>query len=377
MEVRMRNRRHTSALVSACLALALTLLFIVPAAATAAGSHKSTHHRKAAAKQPPLYWGAWIGDQLTGEEPPWDMSAVSQFQGVVGGKGLSLIALGSPFADCSSPPCNFFKFPTEAMNNVHNYGAIPFFNWASQATSSDPGGATEMPDFQLSDVLSGKYDPYIREFAEAARNWGHSFFLRYDWEMNGNWFPWGAGINGNNPGEYVAAWRHVHDIFTSVGATNATWVWCPYAESERHFANLATLYPGNEYVDWTCMDGFNWGSNPTNPHNWKDFKEIFAPSYRKLTKQIAPTKPVVLAEMASTGHGRAKADWISNMFKELSTNFRRIRGLIWFDQVDRGVEWPLETSPPAARAFAKGIRKGSFRGNGQAAVVASPIRPPR
>jgi hypothetical protein len=378
MEVRMRNRPQTSALVSACLALALALLLVVSAAASAAVHRKPAGHRKSAAKkQPPLYWGAWIGDQLTGEEPPWDMSAVSQFQGVVGGKGLSLIALGSPFADCSSPPCDFFQFPAEAMSNVHDYGAIPFFNWASQATSSDPSGATVMPDFQLADVIAGTYDSYIREFAEAARNWGHSFFLRYDWEMNGNWFPWGAGINGNNPGEYVAAWRHVHDIFTAVGATNATWVWCPYSEVDRHFAALAPLYPGDEYVDWTCMDGFNWGSNPTNPHTWKGFKEIFGPTYRKLTRQIAPTKPVVLAEMASTGHGRAKARWISNMFKELSTNFRRIRGLIWFDQVDRGVEWPLETSPAAARAFAKGVRKRSFKGNGQAAVVASPIRPPR
>jgi hypothetical protein len=64
------------------------------------------------------------------------------------------------------------------------------------------------------------------------------------------------------------------------------------------------------------------------------------------------------------------------MFEELRTNFRRIRGLIWFDQVDRGVDWPLETSPVAASAFAKGVHRQGFRGNGQAAVVASPIRPP-
>ena len=374
----MRLRRITPTLVPALLAATLALLFLLPAAAPAAPRHKSDGRHKQAtkAKKPrPLYWGAWIGDQLTGEEPPWDMSAVSQFQGLVG-KGLSLIALGSPFGDCTSSPCKFFEFPTTAMNNVHDYGAIPFFNWASQATSADPSGATVMPDFQLGDVIEGDYDTYIREFAEAARNWGHSFFLRYDWEMNGNWFPWGETVNGNNPGEYVAAWRHVHDIFTAVGATNATWVWCPYAEVDRHFAELAPLYPGDEYVDWTCMDGFNWGSNPTNPHSWKGFKEIFAPTYNELVKQIAPSKPVVLAEMASTGHGRAKARWIHDMFKELHTNFRRIRGLIWFDQVDRGVDWPLETSPAAARAFSKGVRKRSFRGNGQAAVVASPIRPP-
>jgi hypothetical protein len=363
--------RSSSVLV--LLALALFLLALPSAAVAADAAHGKKSSK--AAKQRPLYWGAWIGDQLTGEEPPWDMSAVSQFEGLVG-KGLSLVALGSPFADCTSSPCKFFDFPTAAMENVHSYGAIPFFNWASQATSSDPAGATVMPDFQLADVIAGTYDTYIREFAEDARNWGHPFFLRYDWEMNGDWFPWGETINGNNPGEYVAAWRHVHDIFTAVGATNATWAWCPYAEVDRSFAALAPLYPGDEYVDWTCMDGFNWGSNPTNPHSWKGFKEIFGPTYRKLVKRIAPSKPIVLAEMASTGKGRAKAGWIRNMFEELRTNFRRVRALIWFDQVDRGVDWPLETSPPAARAFAKGIAKSGFRPNGQAAVVASPIRPP-
>jgi hypothetical protein len=357
---------------------AVALLFSLPTSASSRAQHPhgkrhAKHRRHPAAR--PTYWGAWIGDQLTGEEPPWDMSAVSQFEDLVG-KGLSLIALGSPFADCNASPCTFFEFPTAQMEKIHQYGAIPFFNWASQATSSDPGGATMMPAFQLSDVIAGTYDSYIREFAEAARDWGHPFFLRYDWEMNGNWFPWGETVNGNNPGEFVAAWRHVHDIFTAVGATNATWAWCPYAEVDRHFAALAPLYPGDEYVDWTCMDGFNWGSNPTNPHTWKSFGQIFAPTYRKLVRQIAPTKPIVLAEMASTGTGRPKARWIADMFQELRTSFRRIRALIWFDQVDRGVEWPLETSPVAARAFAKGIRKRSFQGNAQFAV-ASPIQPPR
>ena len=31
--------------------------------------------------------------------------------------------------------------------------------------------------------------------------------------MNGWWWPWSEQLNGNNPGEFVAAWRHVHDIF--------------------------------------------------------------------------------------------------------------------------------------------------------------------
>ncbi len=341
--------------------------------------HKRNHrHLQQKRRQPKphsAYWGAWIGDQLTGTQPPWEMSAVSAFAGLVG-KDLSLVEFSSPFADCSVSPCSFYDFPADAMENVRAYGAIPFFGWASQANSPDPAGATVMPDFQLADVIAGTYDSYIRQFAEAARNWGHPFFLRFDWEMNGNWFPWSESVNGNNAGEFVAAWRHVHDIFSSAGATNATWVWCPYAEADRRFAPLQPLYPGNQYVDWTCIDGFNWGSNPANPHKWRSFNQIFAVTYRRLIERIAPDKPIVLAELASTGRGRPKARWIRNMFKQLATRYRRVRALIWFDQVDRGVNWPLETSAAATRAFARGIRNKRFKANGNAAVSASPIRPP-
>ena len=92
-------------------------------------------------------------------------------------------------------------------------------------------------------MIAGTHDAYIREFAEDARDWGHPFFLRFNWEMNGNWFPWSEGVNGNQPGEYVAAWRHVHDIFTEVGATNATWVWCPNVDPGGKFSDLALALP--------------------------------------------------------------------------------------------------------------------------------------
>jgi hypothetical protein len=324
--------------------------------------------------QRPAYWGAWIGNQITGEAPPWDMRPVAQLEALLG-KGFSLLGLGSAFADCDPAPCRFFEFPTKAMDNAYAYGAIPVFNWSSQESAVNPSLTTVMPDFQLSDVIAGTYDSYIREFAEGARNWGHPFFLRFDWEMNGNWFPWSEQVNGNKPGEYVAAWRHVHDIFTSVGATNATWVWCPYAEANRRFAPVAPLYPGNAYVDWTCMDGFNWANNPTNPHKWHSFGEIFSTTYRRLVKKIAPAKPVMLAEMASTGAPRARATWIADMFRQLATKYRKVRGLVWYDQIDRGINWPLESSMEAARAFAKGIGNPSFQANAQIST-ASPIPPP-
>ncbi len=237
------------------------------------------------------------------------------------------------------------------MRTIRNYGAIPFFSWSSQA---HPGGGDE-PDFQLADVIAGPYDAYIREFAEAARDWGHPFFLRFDWEMNGNWFPWCGGVNGNSPGEYVAAWRHVHDIFTAVGATNATWVWCPYAEAAAIADALKPLLPGRRIRRLDLPRRLQLGQEPANPQPWRSFDADLRPDpTARLVHKVAPSKPMVLAEMASSGDGQAKAAWIRGMFKQIATHFRRIRGLIWFDQVDRGVDWPLETSAAASRRLLPG-----------------------
>jgi beta-mannanase len=231
------------------------------------------------------------------------------------------------------------------------------------------------PDFQLSDVIAGTYDPYIRSFAAAAKSWGHPFFLRFDHEMNGNWFEWSERVNGNGPGQYVAAWRHVHDVFTSVGATNATWVWCPNVNISHELQSFHSLYPGGDYVDWTCMDGFNWGHSVLSP-GWMSFGKIFRSTYRKIAK-LAPSKPMIIGETASSDRGGSKAAWIRDMFRSLAKGFRKIHGLIWFDVNDRNTHWPIETSRSATRAFRNGIRRRLYAANAYADLSASPIPAPR
>lgn len=318
----------------------------------------------------PAYWGAWIGDQLTGSAPPWDMSALSAFEQLVG-KGVSILQFGSPFAECVGSSCSYFSFPTTPFTDIRAHGAIPFLSWSSQ---SIPSSVNE-PDFQLSDVIAGSYDSYIQSWAEAAKAWGHPFFLRFDWEMNGSWFPWGAGANGNQAGEYVAAWKHVHDIFTAVGADNASWVWCPYVDPNGTLADLAALFPGDEYVDWTCLDGYNWGPSATPPRTWRSFKYLFGPSYAQITESIAPSKPLLVGETASSESGGSKAGWIHNMFEALETEFQEIRGLLWFDDYQEG-DWPLETSEAATNAFKAGIADPRYLANSVGSLSTSPIPTP-
>lgn len=370
------TRGGRRAIPAAVAALVLAAVFAASFAATPAAKPRVGLGKAKLVKQGPrsMYWGAWIGKGLTGEAAPYDMSAVTAFEQMVG-KPLSLIEWAMPFADCASSPCNFFDFPAGEMNDVRAYGAIPFLSWSS-ASIGRPGDPTDQPDFQLRDVSAGHYDDHIRSFATQAAAWGHPFFVRFNWEMNGNWMPWGANVNGNLPADFVPAWRRVHDIFTSVGATNATWVWCPYVDVESE-ENLRQYYPGHGYVDWTCLDGYNWGpGSPANPIPWRSFGTLYAKTYQRVVKKIAPRKPMILAEIATSDYGGDKAAWIRNMFRNLKAGYSKVRGLIWFNVNDREAHWELERSPDAAAAFARGISDPMYLPNSFGGASARPIPPP-
>jgi hypothetical protein len=316
----------------------------------------------------PIYWGATIGSQLTGNQAPWDMTAVSKFEDETN-KKVSLVQFFQPFAQCGSS-CSFYGFPTTPLENIRLHGSIPVLSWSSQ---SIPSSLNE-PDFQLSDVIAGRYDSYIREFATRAKAWGHPFFLRFNWEMNGKWFPWQEGVNGNQAGESVTAWRHVHDIFTSVGATNVSWVWCPNVEYSGS-TPLASLYPGDAYVDWTGLDGYNWGTNPNKPDKWKTFDQVYGSTYKYIATTLAPSKPMMIGEVASSEYGGSKATWIREMLSRVPAAYPQIRALLWFDKYDSSMDWPIETSSTATAAFAEGIQNSAYVGNDFSSLSPTAIPP--
>ena len=306
----------------------------------------------------PLYWGGRIveGD----EQAPWQMSAATTFESHAG-KGVSIINWSSPWARSDGSP---YRFQTAQYQAVRDHGAIPFMSWANS-----PGTGS----FTNAAVAAGSQDAYLREWASAAKAWGHPFFLRFAWEMNGAWFPWGVGNNGTTAADFVAMWRHVHDVFESVGATNATWVWCPNIDPYDKLADLQSLYPGTEYVDWTCLDGYNSGSPGGS------FEALFKPTYDLITTEIAPDKPMLIGEVASTEVNVSKADWISDMFQALPTKFPGIRALLWFNNTVPGpggrTDWPIESSASAQAAFASGIASPLFADNVFGSISTSPIPP--
>ena len=298
------------------------------------------------------FWGARVGTQLTGTMPPWDMGAQAQFERGTG-KRASLIHWGAPWQACT-PQCHRYEFDTKAADNARRHGAISLYDWAPYS-EPDHGDA----QLTLDAISRGDFDGLIRGFAAEVGDWGHVLFLRLAWEMNGNFFPWGAGVNGNKPATFVRAWRHVHDVFASAGARNVVWVWCPNVDPRHDWAPFSSVYPGDAYVDWTCLDGYNSGTNPRGHHDgWHTFDEIYRRSYDELSK-LAPSKPMMIGEVASTDWGGSKAGWIRDMFAKLR-DYPRIRGLSWTNDPFDGMDWPVESSAAAGDAFRTGIRSAYF-----------------
>jgi hypothetical protein len=213
----------------------------------------------------------------------------------------------------------------------------------------------------LKSIASGSQDAYVRAWASDAAVWGGRIYLRPMHEMNGDWYSWGQGVNGNTPTDFVAAWRHLHDIFVAQGATNVKWVWSPNVRYGTELP-LADLYPGSAYVDWLGLDGYNWGLDPhLGQPAWQSFEDIFGATYREVTG-LAPGKPLMIAETASTENGGDKAQWIVQTFLSDVPHYPAVRAVIWFNQADGTSNFRIDSSAASLAAFKQVLNSPAYAG---------------
>ncbi|MFA5844149.1 MAG: glycosyl hydrolase [Coriobacteriia bacterium] len=216
----------------------------------------------------------------------------------------------------------------------------------------DPARGVDQPGYSLHAIVSGAWDAYLRRYAADAKAFGRTVWLRPLHEMNGNWYPWAGTVNGNSPEEYVAAWRHVRDIFRAEGADNVRFVWAPSSDSVPAVPEnaIARYWPGDAYVDYIAFDGYNFGSS-ASWSTWRSFADTFGRAYAEVTPLTA--KPMFIAETASSTDGGDKAAWIADMFRVIPQRFPRIQGVCWFN-VAKEADWRVESSPGTLASFSLG-----------------------
>jgi beta-mannanase len=237
------------------------------------------------------------------------------------------------------------------LHAISDKGAMPVVTWEPWS-AADTNGVNQ-PAYKLSTITAGNHDAYIRTWAANAKAYNKPIMIRFAHEMNGNWYPWSEQVNGNAPGDYVAAWKHVVDVFETEGATNVQWVWAPNITTGTA---LAPLYPGTAYVDHTGIDGFNWGAERGA---WQQPWDVLDSTMVEIAN-IAPDKNIIVTEIGTveTEGANTKAAWINDAIwylnhwnNDLSKSPTvKVTGIIWFD-LNKEHDWRINSSTEAAEAM--------------------------
>ncbi len=125
-----------------------------------------------------------------------------------------------------------------------------------------PGGSERT--IPLRQITRGAWDSNFRDEARSAKEFPGEVMIRFAEEMNGNWYGWSG-----RPAAYVAAWRHVVSIFRQEGAQNVKWVWSPNVNYGDY--PFYKYFPGESWVDYLGLDGYNWGTHGPGTENGRAF----------------------------------------------------------------------------------------------------------
>ncbi len=216
---------------------------------------------------------------------------------------------------------------------------IRFADQAAQAGAT-PAVQIEPFGISLAGIAAGKYDKYLVSYADQVKSFGRAVIIGFGHEPNGGWYPW--GIRHVQPTVWIAAWRHIVDVFRAQGADNVSWLWTVNAQGQGA-SMAAAWWPGPGYVTWIGLDGYFAAPGDR-------FRTVFGTA---LSIVQGFGKPVLIAETAvgpGTGDQPAK-------IRELLHGVRvhHLLGLIWFDKAqDSGPfhqDWLLRPHTRAAAAF--------------------------
>lgn len=219
--------------------------------------------------------------------------------------------------------------------------------WPKQEAGIDARDVTPMitwsPDttpFSMRDVAAGRYDSYIKNQARLIKAWHRTVYIRPFHEMNGTWKPYGTKFT--DASSFVHGWRRMVKLFRYVGATNVKWVWAPNIYGFGYTVNFDPYYPGDAYVDWTGLDGYN------STHWWRSVTTLFKPSYDNITKLTG--KPLMLAEWGCPEDGGDKAKWITDSFATITKTMPRVLATVVFDR-DKETDYRIDSSSRTLSAY--------------------------
>ncbi|MFZ2523214.1 MAG: glycosyl hydrolase [Minisyncoccia bacterium] len=269
---------------------------------------------------PKKEWGVYVG---------WVENDLASFESSVG-KPASYRAVFIHWGNESA-------FPAYLKSSVRDKGKTLVIFW--EATNYNVASVNQTT-YNYDSIIRGNFDSYFTKFASDAKTYAGEIILIPFSEMNGNWFPWSITQNGNTPQKHIDAYRHIRKFFRD--ASNVKFGWAPNHDSIPDITvnQFENFYPGDAYVDYVGLDGFNFG----NP--WMTFDQIFGKSLERIKVY---QKPVFIFSFA-TASGPSKPTWITDALTAQIPKYPEIKGWIWFNE-SKERDWRVTVDSSALNAF--------------------------
>ena len=176
-------------------------------------------------------------------------------------------------------------------------------------------------------IAAGEYDGYLENYARAIRSYRHQVILSFGHEMNGYWYSW--GYKHTSPAVFVAAWRHIVNLFRALSTRNVTWLWTINTiHKQTGVPSPGPWWPGNSYVNWVGIDGYFTNSSSV-------FASVFGPTI--VNVRALTHNPILISETSATPVASQPAK-ITDLFAGI--HLYGLLGFVWFNSVDK-VDWRL------------------------------------
>jgi cellulose synthase/poly-beta-1,6-N-acetylglucosamine synthase-like glycosyltransferase len=206
-------------------------------------------------------------------------------------------------------------FPTETFKQLRREGTVPLINWLP---TLDPltvrGKVGPRNRAILKSINDGRYDDYLRQFADKVRAFGEPLLITFAPQADNPQMPWSTS-GGNNAADFVSAWRRITNIFDAEGAANAGWVWNPASA-----ANMDAYFPGEGYVDWIGL------SMADDDISAKSFADRYEPFRSSIANWRLPVMLTDLSTIRQNGVG-----WLQNEMPDMDRRYPQIKAVIFKD----------------------------------------------
>jgi len=217
-------------------------------------------------------------------------------------------------------------FPTEYSPTIAQKGKTLLIYWE--------------PSVDYDSITSGTWDAYLRSFAASAKSYSGPIILAPFAEMNGDWDVWDGTVGNNTPQKAIAGWKYVHNFFGGIANVKFGWAVNSVSEPDTPENAIEAYYPGDAYVDYAGVDGFNFGDP------WQSFSEIFD---NALARIAIYRKPVYIFSIACAENSKKPA-WITDALAVQIPKHPEIAGWVWFNE-NKERNWLIWSSTAALNAF--------------------------